>query len=341
MNKKNIAVMVFNFFVIITSVSLIVYFCVSKNGLFELLSSDISLNVIWLLLAIGCQIGTMLIDSFLTFLFIRQHYPQFTLSDGIKSSFIGSFYSAVTPASSGGQPMQLVFLAKKNVEVGFSTSCMTQKFVIFQLISTMISVVALIIRHEFFFSTVKIPLLWLCVVVGFTAQVVVTSGVIVISFSRKLSDFLIRIFRKLLKKLSFIKNPEQKIEDLSQQVEMFHNANRSLLKNPRLLGISCVLIFIQILGIFLVPYCIYRSFSLENTTVVDMICSQSFVSIASSMIPLPGATGASELAFSVFFELFFGKRFLKSGLLLWRTITYYGVIILCFPFSLLTSRRKK
>ena len=292
-------------------------------------------------MAVGCQLGNMLIDSLLTFLYIRQQYSEFTFFDGLKSSFIGSFFSAVTPSASGGQPMQVVFLSQKNIEVGFSTSCMTQKFVIFQIISTLMSIVALIIRFDFFMETVQLPLLWVCVCVGFFSQVTVTGLVMVLSLNRTVSEWLIKLCQKILLKIRFVRNSEKKISALRRQADKFQSASKALLKNPPLLLSSYILIFIQVLCIFLVPYCIYRSFSLHTTNITDMLCSQSFVSIASNMMPLPGATGASELAFSVFFELFFGTKLLKSALLLWRTITYYGVILLCFPFSLLTSKKGK
>ena len=92
--------------------------------------------------------------------------------------------------------------------------------------------------------------------------------------------------------------------------------------------------------ILAVPYCIYRSFCINDASLTDMMFSQSFVNLASSLVPLPGATGAAELSFSVFYNRFFGKNILKSALLLWRTITYYFVIIICFPFSMLTKTKK-
>ena len=79
---------------------------------------------------------------------------------------------------------------------------------------------------------------------------------------------------------------------------------------------------------------------MNSASPVDMVCSQAFVSLASAMIPLPGATGAAELAFSVFYNMFFGVAILKSALLMWRVITYYGVILVCAPFSLLTKNKK-
>ena len=52
-----------------------------------------------------------------------------------------------------------------------------------------------------------------------------------------------------------------------------------------------------------------------------------------------GATGAAELAFSVFYGMFFGTDMLKSALLMWRVITYYAVILISAPFSMLTKKK--
>jgi uncharacterized membrane protein YbhN (UPF0104 family) len=57
------------------------------------------------------------------------------------------------------------------------------------------------------------------------------------------------------------------------------------------------------------------------------------------MMPLPGATGAAELAFSVFYGMFFGTAMLKSALLMWRVISYYAVIVISAPFSMLTKKK--
>ena len=97
------------------------------------------------------------------------------------------------------------------------------------------------------------------------------------------------------------------------------------------------IIIFAIILILIIPYCICRAFLINGVSPVDMVCSQAFVNLSSAMIPLPGATGAAELSFSVFYNMFFGAEILKSALLIWRVITYYGVILLCAPFSLLTK----
>lgn len=330
---------IFNVFVIVVSVVLVTYFCISKDGLVDLMKSDINLNIFWLVMAVLCQLGNMIIDSFLLYLYIKREYKSFTFSDGIKSSFIGSFFSAITPSASGGQPMQVVFMSTKKVDAGYSTSCLIQKFLVYQITSTAFTIFALILEFDFFIANVNTPLLWLFLIAGFFSQVVVTGGIMFASFNKKISGWLLKVTEKILKKIRFIKTPEKHIEKLSNQVSLFHEGNKSLVKSPKLMATSFVLIFVQILLIMLVPYCVYRGFSLNSASAVEIVCSQSFVTLASSMMPMPGATGAAELAFSVFYGMFFGTAMLKSALLMWRVITYYAVILISAPFSMLTKNR--
>lgn len=339
MFKKLNLNMVFNIFVIVVSVVLVTYFCISKDGLVDLVKSNIDLNIFWLIMAVLCQLGNMIIDSFLLYLYIRREYKDFTFSDGIKSSFIGSFFSAITPSASGGQPMQVVFLSTKRIDAGYSTSCLIQKFLVYQITSTAFTLFALALKLDFFIQTVNTPLLWLFLIAGFISQVAVTGLIMFASFNSKISGWLLRLTEKLLGKISFVKEPEKHVKKLGDQIELFHNGNKALIKSPSLMVSSFVLIFVQILLIMLVPYCVYRGFSLNSATVVEIVCSQSFVSLASAMMPLPGATGAAELAFSVFYGVFFGATMLKSALLMWRVITYYAVIVISAPFSMLTKKK--
>lgn len=332
---------IFNASVVVLSVGLISYFCLSKDGLVDLLSSSFSINYFWLFIAIFMQLSNMMLDSIATMLFIRQRYKNFSIFSSIKVSFVGSFFSAITPFSTGGQPMQIYLLSKMNVDVGFSTSCLMQKFLIYQITSTVLSVIAIFYRFQFFVDIIDKPILWVFVIFGFVSQVVVTGGLLIVSFWRTLSKKIVSWVDKLLHKLKFVKTPDNKMASIRKHVEMFHDCNSELMKNPKLLVSSYLIIAVQILTILIIPYCIYRSFNMGGASVVDMLCSQAFVNLASAMMPLPGATGAAELGFTVFYNGYFTPEYMKSAILMWRVITYYGVIVLCAPFSYLTKDREK
>ena len=48
--------------------------------------------------------------------------------------------------------MQLYLMAKKNISVGFGSACMTQKFIVYQIVTTLFSVFAVIFKFEYFQS---------------------------------------------------------------------------------------------------------------------------------------------------------------------------------------------
>ena len=63
----------------------------------------------------------------------------------------------------------------------------------------------------------------------------------------------------------------------------------------------------------------------------------------SNLVPLPGASGGAELAFTMYFGPFFVVGLankIKPAILLWRFITYYGAILISAPFSYLTKGKR-
>ena len=123
--------------------------------------------------------------------------------------------------------------------------------------------------------------------------------------------------------------------------------------NKKRLIIIFLLVLIQSMFILSVPYFIYLAFGMPKIAAshgmpvgnpFDFICIQSFVLFTSNLVPLPGASGGAELAFTMYFGKYFAIgniRKIKPAILLWRFITYYGAIILTLPFSFYTKGRNK
>lgn len=346
MKKKISGKLIFNIAILLISLGLITYFCISKDGLIDLLKSSQKLNGLFIIGAIVMQLSNMLLDSLVTYNFVHRDFKAFSFFDAIKVSFVGSFFSAITPSSTGGQPMQVYLMSKMKIGAGQATSYMLQKFLIYQIVSTVISVLALLFGFSYFVNDINSPVVWTMFTYGVFSQIIVTTAFLVVSFSTKISSKLIHFLDVVLHKIKFIKNPDKKINSLKEQVTSFHECNKALFKKPKLVITSYLIIFVQVLCILLVPYFIYRAFEITNNsneiaTPLNVICAQSFVNLTSAMMPLPGATGAAEVGFNVFFSKFYPGNLMKSAILIWRVITYYGVIILCLPFSYLTKDKKK
>ena len=95
---------------------------------------------------------------------------------------------------------------------------------------------------------------------------------------------------------------------------MFHDTNKQLFSSVKRLVVIYALVFIQVILILSIPYLIYVSFGMApiaraagqpTLSFYDSICIQSFVLFTANLIPLPGASGGAELAFTMYFGSFF------------------------------------
>jgi uncharacterized protein (TIRG00374 family) len=251
---------------------------------------------------------------------------------------MGLFWSAITPSSTGGQPMQVYLLhSKMHIGIGYATSRLMQKFMVYQVVLTLISIVAVLANIPFIMANKNISYILVLLAFGFVSQLSVTGMVLLFSFSPNLSRKLIMFFAKILNKIKIIKNVEEKIDGIDKQLDNFHTSNKDIYKKPKLLIVSFILTIFQFIAMFLVPYFIFRSFGFTHATPFQLISSQAFVNLMSGMVPIPGASGAAELGFTVFFGNYFIRGTLKSAALIWRVINYYGVIALTGPFSYMTK----
>jgi hypothetical protein len=97
--------------------------------------------------------------------------------------------------------------------------------------------------------------------------------------------------------------------------------------------------------LFVIPYLIYLSFGYTAHGIYDVFTLQAMLFLAVSFIPLPGAAGASEGGFILFFSPVFGAA-TAVAMLIWRFLTYYmmlivGSLIVVFDEVIAMKRVKK
>lgn len=338
MKKKISTKVILNILLVIFLVSLFAYLCFSDNGLIDLIKKSKGFNKPWLGMAFLCHLINIFIDIYLVYKFTSNMDKNYTLKKAIRSAMIGQFFSAITPSSSGGQPMQVYAMSKQGVDSGISTSALMQKFLVYQTVLTFYSMVAILIRIDYFNSLNG--LVWSITLTGFILQAVVIAAVLLFSFNKKITFKIISWLFRLLGKMRILKNVDEKIEKINEQLVLFHESNKALYRDKYMFLKTYVLTAIQLTAMFSIPYCIYRAFHLYGASVVNMICAQSFVTISSCLAPIPGASGVAEGASSIFLSPFFDEFTIKSAVALSRFITYYFTILISLPFSRFVKKEK-
>ena len=321
---------------------LILFFVLSENGLRDCLKNSRNADYKFLLYALSAHIGNCIIDCILTWQMVREKYPQYKLRHGVKSSITGHFFSAVTPGASGGQPMQVYTMVKYGVDAGFASSVLLLKFVIYQIVSTLYTVILFIMKSKFVFSRLNSRFSILFAVLGFVFQLGLTGFVILAGIKPEPLKKFFALFRPLFKRFKDEEKTESFFESVNSSIDTFAQSNRESVKKPFRIILYTIQIVLQISFIYLVPFFIYKALvPFGRESMVTMFCSVAFVNTVSSIIPIPGSSGAAEAAFGIFFGTFFTKESLKSAVLIWRTITYYFTVIIEGPLSISNKKTTK
>jgi len=92
-------------------------------------------------------------------------------------------------------------------------------------------------------------------------------------------------------------------------------------------------------GLMSVPLSVYRAFHMSGTPWYLLLTVAFLLFVSASYTPLPGASGAQEGGFMVFFGSMFTQGTIGLALLVWRFFTYYLFLIVGAVLSIAGSIR--
>lgn len=307
--------------VTIVAIILIALFAADLDAIGDALKD---FNIWWLVACIGALLLYWLMDGLLLHDITQYMYKAQPLSQSIKIGLIGLYYCALTPSSTGGQPMQVLYMKRSNIPVGTATCIVCIKFVVYELSLCALYIAGMVARGGYYYVHNN-DAFWLAIL-GFVINLVAVFCIILTIVNKKLVLNIGRWILKLLAKLKIIKNVEAKLEGFHNTIEEYHTAASYISKYKlRALG-SFFISVINLAFLFVIPYLIYLSFGYTQYNIFDIFVMESFLFLAVSFFPLPGAAGASEGGFMLFFGSFFGAA-TAVAMLIWRFLTYYSILI--------------
>lgn len=331
MKKKSFIKVILNIILLFIPIGFIIYFLTSENGMINLIESAATFSWKWIIFGVVCHLANISADAFALYSLTRNYSKNYTYRQSLKCTAIGQFFSVVTPAAAGSQPMQLYCLKRQNVDTGTASSIIVQKFLVYQSTITLYSLIAVICNFEIFNSGNRDLMITLASL-GFFSHAFVISLMYFLSFNQKVTSKLMKVIYSFLSKIKVIKNPEEKLQELEIKLKNFYDANIYLYRNKKSLLKVVTATAIQLTLSFVVSYTIYRAFNFNSANAFDMITGQAFITMVSSFMPLPAGAGAAEGSFYVFFETFFTPETIKSAILIWRIISYLLTVVVCAPF---------
>lgn len=241
-------------------------------------------------------------------------------------SCCGFFYSAITPGASGGQPIQIFYMTKCGVDMLVGTLVCMIVTIFYKSVLLLLCLAFFIAKPDVMTMAVsKVPLLF---IYGISGNVLFLIFLLLAVFKPSIAYSIVSALIKLGGRLHILKHPEQTLSSAMNSLKQYERGADYLKRHLLILPKIFIITLIQRLSFFMVCFMVYKSFGLAGTTVLDFIALQVVLAISVDVLPLPGAAGANESVFVILFKHIFGNVAVLSGLLLYRGLTYFFMLIL-------------
>ena len=282
----------------------------------------------WIVLGAASVFGFVAGESCIILYILRQFkYKRIKFLKCLKYSFVGFFFSYITPSASGGQPAQMYYMSKDGIKLGLSSLIMVLITIAYKGVLVIMGLLLMAINASTVFHYAG-RLGWL-LLLGFVLNVLFIGALLFLLWRPdKVRIAGIKIVDILTGK-GLIR--EKKSGKYSQKImkicDTYTLGAVYVKENPSVMVKTLLLTAAQRLCLFSVTWIVYKAYGLSGVSYFDILTLQVMIGVAVEMLPLPGAAGITEGCFMLSFGKIFGRELVKPALLISRGLSFYLVLI--------------
>ncbi|MCI8467366.1 MAG: flippase-like domain-containing protein [Bacilli bacterium] len=308
------------------------YFIFSKYSFQDFLKTLTTCDLTYITLAFLCIIFYLALGT----IFMKQLFASF----GVKISNFQSlcyncieiYFSAVTPSSTGGQPVEAYYMARDEIPYRKSTVVILINTILYKSVIVLLGVTGMLIFPKLIFQNG-----WLFTTLmlgGLILNIIVILLFSFLIYSDTLPKKIMKLGIRLLSFFHLLKPEEQqkKTEELDEVLKDYHACAEFTKNNPKIMLKSFIMIFFQRLSQFMISYFIYRAFRLSGYSFLAIIFLQVAITQATDCVPFPGGVMVGETLTYQINSLIYGVNLAFSSMLLLRGISFYFLVFLSSIF---------
>ena len=311
------------FFIALISVTFFILF--KDSSVSNILISLKSVNLFYIFIGIICMFIFIICEGINIRRMLKIFSYDISVFQGLKYSFVGFFFSSITPSASGGQPMQVYYMKRDNINISHSSLVLLMELASFQIVTVTIAVIGIIANLDFIMNlnyTMRI-----LIFLGLLINLLIICFIILAIFSKKFTMKLAELFLRLISILKFI-DVEKIRKQVKEQISQYQQGAILIIENKYIFIKVLLITIIQIGAMYSITFFVYKAFGLDDFSFFTVFLIQAILFISVSAIPLPGAVGTSEGSFLTLFKTLFPSSSLSSAMLLSRGISFYLFVII-------------
>ena len=334
--KKSNLKMLRNLIFFILLIVFTFWFIFKDQDINEIFKAIRNVNLIYVLMGLICMFFTYIIESYnVRNILVSLGEKKLSIIKALKFTWIGFFFSAITPAASGGQPVEIYYMTKDKISSANGTMAMLLQLCSFQIATILISIISVIINP----NILRNGMIWFYLL-GVLLNGIVLSFMLVAIFSKKITKKLVNIFIKIIKTLK-VKNIEIKKKKILESLNQYNESAKFIKKNKTEFIKSILRVLVQVICFHSIPFFTYKAFGLSGYSYIELLTIQSVFFISVSSLPLPGAVGISETLFLKIFGRVFGRKILNGAMLINRFISFYFYVLLSMIVVIINAIKNK
>ncbi len=320
---------------------LLTYYTVfSRNNTEDILSAVKTMQRLPLFLSVCCALFFVCAEGFMIWYLLRLTQKNVRLLRCFGYSFIGFFFSGITPSATGGQPAQLIAMKKDGIALGDATLTLMTVALLYKLVLAVIGTGLLLFWGNGLTAYLGnyISLYGL----GLFLNILLVVLLLLVMFHGTWMEKLFFSVEKAAVRLGLCKPSEKRKASFRRLTADYQDAFRFFLSHKSKILFVAFCTFLQRCSLFVLTYLIYRGMGLTGCHALTVILLQASVYIAVDMLPLPGAQGISELMYHTVFAPVFTGGTLAASMCVTRGIGFYLPLIAGAVVTLsVFAKRKK
>ena len=246
----------------------------------------------------------------------RRYRKDYRFIHGAVIAFVGTFFSGITPSATGGQFAQAYILKKQGIKISDGASLLWADFIVYQ--TTMMVYVTVLFLLKFAYYSAQSA--WFnLILLGYLINLAVIAALYTMALFPKVYVRLSAVVVNLLAKIHLVKDREKTLEGWNLQLASFTSEIKKLTKDKKLIVKASLINVLRMTLQFSLPFFIALMLG------ISLLPSQLFM-MANSFIPIPGASGGTEVVFTLMFTGMMGAG-TGAVMILWRFSTYHLVMI--------------
>lgn len=311
-----------NFAIFVVLILLTLWVILKDQSITEIIDVFSNVKMQFVFIGILCMVVYLVLEGINMRRTLKELGEKTSLKQCIKYSLIGFFFSSITPAASGGQPMQIYYMHKDNISVANSTLALLINLTSMQITTISLAIFSLIINYKFM-NRVLIILFCIGIFLNGSALVLLLISIL----SRRISKALIEFAVKILKFFK-VKNLYRKKKKFLKELRLYQDSAKYVKNNRKLMLKIFITTIIQFSIYYSIAYWTYRALGFSQINIFELTTMQSVLFATVSGIPSPGAVGVSEGAFIEIFRNVYPTNMIKSATLIHRGINFYLFVLI-------------